>query len=480
MKILKIILENLKLKKSDIGLIGLGTMGSMLALNIAEKGFRISVFNRTIATTKKFSNTAGKLSNNITPCETLHELVATIKNPRAIILMVPAGSAVDEQIAALRPLLNPEDIIIDAGNADFNQTNKRASEATDNGTSFLGIGISGGETGARHGPSIMSGGSKKCWDRVSHLFEAIAAKYNGHACAKWMGEKGAGHFVKTVHNGIEYADMQMIAEIYGVMRDGMQLDAQECSRIFDDWNSGPLKSYLIEITSEVLAATDIETGKPILDLIIDRAGQKGTGRWTAIEAQHLGAPIPVIEAAVAARNLSADLETRKNGELVFGLAPKTLPEGLLDLDNLEAALIAGKILCYAQGFALLSSANLAFNWSLPLPEIAKVWREGCIIRSSMLNDMASALTKTPNKNLMFAPYFENILKLKSNAFRDVVTTSLAYGLPIPALSSALTYFDMMRTSRSTANMIQAQRDYFGAHSFERFDKLGTHHGPWSA
>ena len=467
------------MKKSDIGLIGLGTMGSMLALNIAEKGFRISVFNRTTAITKNFSKTAGKLSDNITPCETLHELATTIKNPRAIILMVPAGSAVDEQIAALRPLLNPEDIIIDAGNADFNQTNRRASEALENGTSFLGIGVSGGETGARYGPSIMSGGSKQSWERVSHLFEAIAAKYDGQPCAKWMGEEGAGHFVKTIHNGIEYADMQMIAEIYGIMRDGMQLDAQECSKIFESWNNGALKSYLIEITSKVLAAKDIETGKPIIELIIDRAGQKGTGRWTAVEAQHLGAPIPSIEAAVAARNLSANLDTRKNGELVFGPAPKILPERGLDLGNLEAALIAGKILCYAQGFALLSSANSTFSWSLPLPEIAKVWREGCIIRSSMLNDMASALAQNPIENLMFAPYFVNILKSKSNALREVVTTSLSSGLPIPALSSALVYFDMMRTSRSTANIIQAQRDYFGAHSFERFDKLGTHHGPWS-
>ena len=454
-------------------------MGSMLALNIAEKGFRISVFNRTTAITKNFSKTAGKLSDNITPCETLHELATTIKNPRAIILMVPAGSAVDEQIAALHPLLNPEDIIIDAGNADFNQTNRRASEALENGTSFLGIGVSGGETGARYGPSIMSGGSKQSWERVSHLFEAIAAKYDGQPCAKWMGEEGAGHFVKTIHNGIEYADMQMIAEIYGIMRDGMQLDAQECSKIFESWNNGALKSYLIEITSKVLAAKDIETGKPIIELIIDRAGQKGTGRWTAVEAQHLGAPIPSIEAAVAARNLSANLDTRKNGELVFGPAPKILPERGLDLGNLEAALIAGKILCYAQGFALLSSANSTFSWSLPLPEIAKVWREGCIIRSSMLNDMANALAQNPIENLMFAPYFVNILKSKSNALREVVTTSLSSGLPIPALSSALVYFDMMRTSRSTANIIQAQRDYFGAHSFERFDKLGAHHGPWS-
>ena len=454
-------------------------MGSMLALNIADKGFQISVFNRTTATTKKFSKTAGKLSDNITPCETLHELVTTIKNPRAIILMVPAGSAVDEQIAALRPLLNPEDIIIDAGNADYNQTNRRASEALENGTGFLGIGVSGGEIGARYGPSIMSGGPKQSWDKVSHLFEAIAAKYDGQPCAEWMGEEGSGHFVKTVHNGIEYADMQMIAEIYGIMRDGMQLNTRECSEVFASWNNGALNSYLVEITSKVLAAKDIETGKPIIELIIDRAGQKGTGRWTAVEAQHLGAPIPIIEAAVAARNLSANLDTRKDGEIVFGPAPKILPNGSLDLDNLEAALIAGKILCYTQGFALLSSANSTFSWSLPLPEVAKVWRKGCIIRSSMLNDMASALAQNPIKNLMFAPYFANILKSKSNALRQVVTTSLAFGLPIPALSSALTYFDMMRTGRSTANIIQAQRDYFGAHSFERFDKQGAHHGPWS-
>ena len=466
--------------KSDIGLIGLGTMGAMLALNIAEKGFKVSVFNRTTKTTREFSETAGPLSEMITPCESLEDLIATSKKPRAIILMVPAGTTVDEQIAALRPLLDNEDMIIDAGNANFHDTNRRAAEAVSAGTHFLGIGVSGGEEGARHGPSIMVGGSEASWNRVSHILVAISAKYDATPCATWMGEGGAGHFVKTVHNGIEYADMQMIAEIYGVMRDGMKLNTTECSEIFAGWNTGPLQSYLTGISAKVLAAKDHKTGQPMLDIIVDRAGQKGTGRWTAIEAQHLAAAIPVIEAAVTARNLSAQLEMRQNGENLFGSAPTILPEGSLSVDNLEAALIAGKVLCYTQGFALLSAANPVFGWSLPLPEIAKVWRKGCIIRSSMLNDMASALSQSPDRNLMFAPFFTNILNSNHNALRKVVATGITYGLPLPALASALSYFDMMRTSRSTANMIQAQRDFFGAHSFERFDEDGAHHGPWGS
>ncbi len=463
---------------SEIGLIGLGTMGAMLSLNIADHGHRISVFNRTASRTDDFMADAGDLALLITPTKTLQELVASLTMPRAIILMVPAGAAVDQQIAALRPLLGPDDMIIDAGNANFHETNRRAADAKAAGVPFIGIGVSGGSEGARFGPSIMGGGPKKAWDRVSHILEAISAKYDGTACATWMGEGGAGHFVKTVHNGIEYADMQLIAEAYGVLRDGMGMSADQCSKVFDTWNTGPLKSYLTEISGKVSAATDPATQKPVLDIILDRAGQKGTGRWTVIESQQLGSPVPVIEAAVAARNMSAALDTRRDGEALFGKAPIDLADGAIEIDDLESALIAGKIICYAQGFTLLHSASALYDWTLPMPDIAEVWREGCIIRSTMLNDMATALTEDPQRNLMFAPYFAAMMEKTHMPLRRVVATAVLHGLPVPALSAALGYFDMMRTARSTANMIQAQRDFFGAHSFERVDQDGAHHGPW--
>jgi len=463
--------------QSEIGLIGLGTMGAMLALNIAEKGFAISVWNRTTEVTHRFATEAGELAARITPTETLEALVDSIRSPRAIILMVPAGQAVDDQIAALRPLLDPEDLIIDAGNANFRDTNRRAAAAE--GHRFLGIGVSGGEEGARHGPAIMGGGDAADWDRVAPVLNAIAAKYEGAPCAGRMGEAGAGHFVKTVHNGIEYADMQMIAEVYGVMRDGMGMQAPAISDVLSAWNTGPLQSYLIEISAAVAGVTDEGTGHPILDVILDRAGQKGTGRWTVIEAQHLSAPIPVIDAAVTARNTSARLTERQAGEALFGAAPRPLPADALTLEELEQAMIAGKILCYAQGFALISAASEDFGWSLPLPDIARVWRAGCIIRSSMLNDMATALAQDSGRNLMMAPFFAAHLTACHGALRKVVATGALHGLAVPALASGLAWFDMMRTARSTANMIQGQRDFFGAHGFERLDGGANHHGPWA-
>ena len=465
---------------AQIGLIGLGTMGSMLALNIAEKGFKIAVWNRTTAVTHDFAAGAGELAAQITPTETLTELVAAIAKPRAIILMVPAGQPVDDQIAALRPLLDRDDLIIDAGNALFHDTNRRAAEAAVQGPRFLGIGVSGGEEGARHGPSIMGGGVRADWDRVEPILSAISAKYEGTPCATYMGEAGAGHFVKAVHNGIEYADMQMIAEVYGVMRDGMGKAAPAIAGVFDGWNMGILQSYLIEISSAVSAATDPVSGVPMLDVILDRAGQKGTGRWTVIEAQHLAATIPAIEAAVMARNLSSRLEERRAGEAVFGAAPVRMPTEALDLETLEQAMIAGKILCYAQGFALIGAAAKEFGWAMPLPDIARVWREGCIIRSGMLNDMATALTEDPNRNLMLAPFFADLLKQTHGSLRRVVAAAALHGLPMPALASGLAWFDMMRTGRSTANMIQAQRDFFGAHGFERVDGGPGKHGPWGS
>ncbi|WP_341366063.1 NADP-dependent phosphogluconate dehydrogenase [Yoonia sp. BS5-3] len=466
------------MSNARIGLIGLGTMGAALALNIADNGFPIAVWNRTTATTQEFHAGAGDLAGMITPTETLEELVASIAKPRAIILMVPAGQAVDDQIAALRPLLDDDDLIIDAGNANFHDTNRRADAAGD--LPFLGIGVSGGEEGARFGPSIMGGGKRAYWDRVSDVLNAIAAKHDDTACATWMGEGGAGHFVKAVHNGIEYADMQMIAEVYGIMRDGMDMAPAAIGETFAAWDDGPLKSYLVEISGKVAAATDPKTGKPMLEVIVDAAGQKGTGRWTVIEAQHLAAPIPAIEAAVVARNLSSQLETRQAGEALFGAAPHHLPHDTLTLGTLEQALMAGKILCYAQGFDMIVKASESFGWALPLPEIAKVWRAGCIIRSAMLDDMATALGEDTGRNLMFAPRFATLLQENHNALRQVVAQAALHGLPLPALSSGLAYFDTMRTGRGTANMIQGQRDFFGAHGFARVDGGSGHHGPWGS
>lgn len=463
--------------KCDIGLIGLGTMGSALALNIAEKGFDIAVFNRTASVTRDFAATAGPLVARITPSGTLAALVDALKTPRMILLMVPAGQVVDDQIAALLPLIGPDDLIIDAGNANFNDTNRRMAELPGR---FLGIGVSGGEEGARHGPSIMGGGPRASWDRAAPILTAIAARYRGEPCADWMGEDGAGHFVKTVHNGIEYADMQLIAEVYGILRDGLGLPAPEIAEVFRGWNAGPLQSYLIEITAEVAAAADAATGGPLLDVIVDAAGQKGTGRWTAIEAQHLGAPIPVIEAAVAARNISALRDRRAEMQAIFGAGPQPIAADAPGLEMLEQALICGKILCYDQGFGMIAAASRQFGWSLNGAAIARVWRAGCIIRSAMLDDMASALESAPEAPLMAAPSFADHLKRTEGALRRIVALAALNGIAIPAHSAALACFDAMRSARGTANMLQGQRDFFGRHGFERLDSGATdQHGPWA-
>ncbi|MEO3387023.1 NADP-dependent phosphogluconate dehydrogenase [Mesorhizobium sp. CAU 1741] len=471
------------MSKAEIGLIGLGVMGSNLALNIAEKGYPVAVYNRTSTKTGQFFENAGTLRENIVPCSTLEELVAQIKPPRPIILMVQAGKAVDEQIAVLRDLLSEGDIIIDAGNANFRDTIRRFEELDDSGLTFIGMGVSGGEEGARHGPSIMVGGKEDAYRRVESVLTAIAARFEGEPCCAWLGEGGAGHFVKTIHNGIEYADMQMIAEIYGILRDGFGMSAPEIGAIFRRWNEGRLNSYLVEITAAVLDADDPISGKPVVDMILDRAGQKGTGRWAAIEAQMMGVPATAIESAVAARSLSAEKPLREAAASAYGSddAPAATTPDARFIDDLELALFAGKIAAYAQGFAVMGEASSEFKWNLPMPTIARIWRAGCIIRSQFLGTLAQSFeADSAAENLLLIEDFVGMMREASPSLRKVVSHAALGGLPVPALSAALGYFEAIRQRRGTANLIQAQRDFFGAHGFERIDAAGEHHGPWNS
>lgn len=469
---------------AEIGLIGLGVMGANLALNIAEKGNRVAVFNRTVEVTRKFFADAGDLQAQIIPCETIEEFIAAIRPPRPIIIMIKAGDPVDQQMEALSPHLSEGDIMIDAGNANFRDTMRRFDSLKNSGLTFIGMGVSGGEEGARHGPSIMVGGTEDSYNRVQSVLKSIAAKYNDEPCVAWLGENGAGHFVKTIHNGIEYADMQMIAEVYGVLRDGLRMSASEIGDVFGKWNKGRLNSYLIEITEKVLAAKDSVSGNAIVDVILDKAGQKGTGKWSVIEAQNMGVAATSIEAAVAARCLSSLKEERVAAERILGL-PAVAALSVADragfIDDLENALLSAKIGAYAQGFATLSAASREFGWNLPMPTIAKIWREGCIIRSQFLDEIASAFEAAPDAaNLIVTPAFAQLINETDGALRRVVSTGVLAGLPVPALASALGYFDSYRRSRGTANIIQAQRDFFGAHGFDRLDGMNIHHGPWGA
>ncbi|MGG7517628.1 NADP-dependent phosphogluconate dehydrogenase [Allorhizobium undicola] len=471
------------MQQAEIGLIGLGVMGSNLALNIAEKGNRIAVFNRTPARTKEFVAEAGALAENIIGCETIEEFVAAIRPPRPIIIMIKAGDAVDQQMEQLKPLLEANDILIDAGNTNFRDTIRRFDSLKDTGLTFIGMGVSGGEEGARHGPSIMVGGTEESWKRVEKVLTSISAKFNGDPCVAWLGTDGAGHFVKTIHNGIEYADMQMISEIYGILRDGLGMSAREIGEVFGQWNKGRLNSYLIEISETVLKADDPITGNAMVDMIVDAAGQKGTGKWSAIEAQNMGVAATGIEAAVAGRVLSSQKAERVAAEAIFGLpAPAEKPhDGMGFLADLENALLAAKIAAYAQGFAVMAAASRENGWDLPMPTIARIWRAGCIIRSQFLDEITSAFTKQPDvANLIVTPAFSQMVKDTDASLRRVVSYAALSGIAAPALSSALAYFDSYRRARGTANLIQAQRDFFGAHGFDRVDGKEYHHGPWGS
>ena len=462
---------------ATLGLYGLGTMGSALALNIAEKGFDLHVANRSADRIPEFLDEAGDLAPRLTGHDDLVAMARAMPAPRAIILMVPAGAPVDSSIADLRPHLAPGDTIIDAGNADFNETRRRTAELETQGFAFIGMGVSGGEDGARHGPSMMIGGTEASWEGIRPVIEAIAAKFDGAPCADHFGPDGAGHFIKTVHNGIEYAEMQLIAELCGLMREGAGMAPDAIGARFGFWNAGPLKSYLVEITAEVLAATD-RTGIPAVDAIVDAAGQKGTGRWTVIEALKLGQSASAIEAAVAGRAWSADRTGRAAGAALF--APS---RGAVDLaaDTLAEALLAARIVDHSQGFSVLAAASEVYGWRLDMARIAEVWRAGCIIRSALLDDISAAFRSgAPEGHLAFAPAIAATLKAAIPALRHTVSTAIAAGHPIPALSASLAWFDTMTQARGTASVIQAQRDFFGRHGFDRVDGAPDRHGPWWA
>ncbi|WP_068311071.1 NADP-dependent phosphogluconate dehydrogenase [Polycladidibacter hongkongensis] len=470
--------------QADIGLIGLGVMGANLALNIAENGYKVAVFNRTAEKTKAFMENAAHLKDRFIACYSLEELVANIKAPRPIIMMVMAGDPVDQQIAALKPFLADGDILIDAGNSDFHDSNRRYRELADTPFTFVGMGVSGGAEGARHGPSIMVGASEAAYGRIEPILTAISAKHNDEPCCALMGPEGAGHFVKTLHNGIEYADMQMIAEIHEVMSKCLGLTIAEQAQVFKKWNEGPLASYLIEITASVMDVVDAESGKPILEVILDTAGQKGTGRWSAVEAHKLGVPATGIDAAVAARCISAGRALRQEIAKIYPQdgAALSFADKQAGIDACERAMIAGKIAAYAEGFAVLAAGSAEYGWELPMGDIARIWRQGCIIRSRFLDEIASAYDADPAlKSLYLAPTIAERMKDAVPGLREVLCKAIMSGVPTPGLSAAMGSFDMVRQQRTAAYVVQGQRDFFGQHGFERTDKEGSgFHGPWPA
>ena len=457
--------------KADIGLIGLAVMGQNLVLNMADHGYRVAVYNRTTERVDAFlKGPAAGLP--IVGCHSLEELVASLERPRRVMLMVKAGAVVDQFIASLVPLLEPGDVIIDGGNSHYPDSTRRTRELRQLGLRFIGAGISGGEEGARHGPSIMPGGDPEVWPLVRDIFQAIAAQVEGEPCCRWVGPDGAGHFVKMVHNGIEYGDMQLIAEAYALMDRALGMDHDAMAAVFADWNRGVLDSYLIEITAEILATRDTD-GAPLVTRILDTAGQKGTGKWTGISALELGVPLTLIGEAVFARILSSLKDERVLAADILG-APERPPAEAASGDALDAlrdALYASKIISYAQGFMLMREAARVQGWELDYGSIALIWRGGCIIRSAFLNDISAAYGKEPQlQNLLLDGFFVDALKQAETGWRRAVTLAVTHAVPAPAFASALAYFDGYRSARLPANLLQAQRDYFGAHSYERVDR----------
>ncbi len=459
------------MSKADIGLIGLAVMGENLVLNMESHGFTVAVYNRTVEKVDNFINGRAK-GKNIIGTHSIEELVANLKKPRKVMLMVKAGKPVDDFIELLIPHLEPGDIIIDGGNSHFPDTIRRTKYVEEKGLLYIGTGVSGGEEGALRGPSIMPGGSPKAWEHVKPIFQAIAAKVaDGTPCCDWVGENGAGHFVKMVHNGIEYGDMQLICETYQIMKDLLGLSYDEMHNIFKEWNEGELESYLIEITRDILAFKD-EDGQPLVEKILDTAGQKGTGKWTVIASLDTGIPLTLIGEAVYARALSALKEERvEASKIISGPKPKFDGDKKQFIEDLRKALYASKIISYAQGFMLMREAAKEYGWNLNYGGIALMWRGGCIIRSAFLGKIKEAFDKNPNlSNLILDPFFKEKVESSQESWRRVVSTAISNGIWIPALSTALNFFDGYRNGRLPANLLQAQRDYFGAHTYERVDR----------
>jgi 6-phosphogluconate dehydrogenase len=464
---------------SEFAVVGLATMGENLARNLASKGVAVSVYNRTTAKTDAFVKEHGK-EGRITAAHSVEELVQQLARPRAVLMMVKAGKPVDETIAHLTPLLERGDILIDGGNSYFADTVRRTADAEGRGLRFIGAGISGGEEGALHGPSIMPGGTREAYDHVESILTRISAHVDGEPCCTYIGPGGAGHYVKMVHNGIEYADIQLIAEAYDLLSHALGLGADKLAEIFRQWNEGDLESYLIQITAEVLAKRDAATGTPLVDVILDEAAQKGTGKWASQSALDLGIPVTAITEAVFARFLSALKADRQAAAKVLrgpsgvrGSLPATL------VDDVRAALYASKVVAYAQGFEQMQAASNENKWDLQLGSIARIWRGGCIIRARFLNRITEAYAEHPDlKNLLLTPYFRDAIGQAQDAWRRVITLAVEAGIPVPAFSSSLAYYDAYRRDRLPANLIQGLRDYFGAHTYHRIDREGSFHTRW--
>ncbi|MEC1345819.1 NADP-dependent phosphogluconate dehydrogenase [Bacillus haynesii] len=465
--------------KQQIGVVGLAVMGKNLALNIESRGFSVSVYNRSSEKTEEFLKEAeGK---NVVGTYSIEEFVQSLEKPRKILLMVKAGTPTDATIQSLLPHLEKGDILIDGGNTYYKDTQRRNRELAESGIHFIGTGVSGGEEGALKGPSIMPGGQKEAHELVKPILEAISAKVDGEPCTTYIGPDGAGHYVKMVHNGIEYGDMQLISESYFILKHIVGLSSDELHEVFSEWNKGELDSYLIEITADIFTKKDEETGKPLVDVILDKAGQKGTGKWTSQSALDLGVPLPIITESVFARFISSMKEERvKASKLLAGPEAKPAAENKEELiEAVRKALFMSKICSYAQGFAQMKAASEEYGWDLKYGDIAMIFRGGCIIRAAFLQKIKEAYDRDPElDNLLLDPYFKNIVESYQGALRKTISLAVEQGIPVPCFSSALAYFDSYRTATLPANLIQAQRDYFGAHTYERTDKEGIFHTEW--